>query len=135
MSTVQPAAPLLAKLHALQASSAATTAKRKGCTLRTYLITYMRTWKDCYPDYMQGATELAAFLGPISLPRDPRINSAIQLPPMLSSYEIQQLARLLASAYSSKYHSMAYREKWHRAIILTLVDMAVETINSSSGSN
>ena len=63
--------------------------------LTAFLCIYSKAQKECFIDYMEGATLLISYLSPISLPLN-YTTSESKLPSVLISYEATQLAMLLA---------------------------------------
>ena len=62
----------------------------KPIPLSTYLYIYNHAQHEAYIDYMAGAKALVEYLTPIAIPK---IN--IEIPDILVSYDLQQLAKVL----------------------------------------
>lgn len=58
--------------------------------LATFLYIYVHASHECYTDYMAGAKLLVKYLAPINIEK---INT--EIPDMLVSYDLQQIAKVL----------------------------------------
>lgn len=99
---------------------------RNPTSLSTFITIYQAAWKQCYPEYMKGAAALAEWLAPIALPAIP---PSYKVPKICISYEVHQLAKILAPAIAGRY-DISKQAEWHRALVYTATMNSLESLGS-----
>lgn len=107
---------LLAKLAAVREKAVEDSKLPEPFPLAAVLAIYNKAPRECYIDYLQGATALVDALAPIDIPAVPE---AFVIPDLLGGYELDQLARLISD--QDKQFNLTYLVKVRRAIVYTLL--------------
>ena len=61
--------------------------------MRRFLHIYNNAWKDCYPNYLEGAKLLHKFLAPVQIPKNiPDYTGTL----LTRNYELNELAKVMS---------------------------------------
>jgi len=72
---------------------------RESTPLKYFLYIYTQANSECYRDYMQGAKALYKFLAPVEFPDFTAIDENYNVPRILQTYEMQEIAKILATQF------------------------------------
>lgn len=103
--------------------------EKEATSLKDFLHIYVKAEHECYVDYMRGAQELYNYLSPILIPTKqyPAIDTGIELPDLLMSYELTELAKILTEYKTPK--DLLKVRRMERAIIIVMKDLDFLDIN------